>query len=112
MAKWPAGEFDVVVSPALLEELERAFGYPKLRKRMTTTNAVAFVAIVREAADIVDDPPAPPMRSPDPGDDYLLALAEQTGAVLVSGDRHLLGLASTLPVRTPRAFLELLDDRS
>jgi len=53
---------------------------------------------------------APP-RFPDPGDDYLLALAESEHAILVSGDQHLLTLADDLPIQTARAFLEQLDAR-
>ena len=44
----------------------------------------------------------------DRGDDYLVALAEHTRAVLASGDRHLLALATELPVLTPRKFLTAL----
>lgn len=48
--------------------------------------------------------------SPDPDDDYLIALARVAGAdYLVSGDRHLLDLADPdPPVLTPRQFLRLL----
>jgi predicted nucleic acid-binding protein len=54
------------------------------------------------------DPTSAPRRSPDPGDDYLLALAEAEKAVLVSGDRHLLGLDDRFPIQAPRAFLQKL----
>jgi predicted nucleic acid-binding protein len=55
------------------------------------------------------DPDNPEPRSVDPGDDYLLALAQTASAVLVSGDRHLLPLGGGLPVRSASAFLESLD---
>ena len=48
------------------------------------------------------------MRSADPGDDYLIALASAHRAALVSGDKHLLSLSSKIPVFSPRDFLELL----
>lgn len=50
--------------------------------------------------------------TPDPKDDYLLALAVACSAdVIVSGDPHLHGLEAP-PVRilTPRGFLEELDE--
>jgi predicted nucleic acid-binding protein len=47
----------------------------------------------------------PPVRSDDPGDDYLIALAAAERAVLVSGDSHLTSLAPRVPVRTPTEFL-------
>ncbi len=54
-------------------------------------------------------PPAPhPARSPDPEDDYLTALAAQSQGLLVSGDRHLLGLGGRLPILSAHAFLEAL----
>jgi predicted nucleic acid-binding protein len=48
----------------------------------------------------------------DPSDDYLVSLAESQSALLISGDAHLLELADRLPVRSPRAFLDLLDQRA
>jgi hypothetical protein len=43
-------------------------------------------------------------RSPGPGDDYLIALAELERAALVSGDQHLLGQAEDLPDFSPIGF--------
>ena len=48
------------------------------------------------------------MRSIDPDDDYLLILAADQRAALVSGDRHLLALAGQLPVQTPAEFLAVI----
>lgn len=109
LERWRAGELELVVSEALLAELERALAYAKLRRRIPAGDAAAFVALLRRAARVVPDPASPPARSADAGDDYLLALAEAARAVLVSGDRHLLALADPLPVRSPRALLEELD---
>jgi putative PIN family toxin of toxin-antitoxin system len=103
--RWLADEFELVVSEKLLAELERALAYPKLRERISDREAGAFVALLRHGAPLADDPAAPPARSADPGDDYLLALAEQERAVLVSGDQHLLALAADLPIQTARDFL-------
>jgi predicted nucleic acid-binding protein len=50
----------------------------------------------------------PPVRSEDPGDDYLIALAAAERAVLVSGDKHLLALADRIPVYSPREFIDLV----
>lgn len=112
VAKWRAGEFELVVSELLLAELERALAYPKLRKRIAADDAAAFVDLLRTTADIAVDRPETRWESPDPGDDYLLSLAEGEPAMLVSGDAHLLGLAAQLPIRSPRAFLEMLEAES
>jgi putative PIN family toxin of toxin-antitoxin system len=109
VARWLAGEFELVVSQALLDELERALTYPKLRARITMRKAADFASLLRDGAIVAPDPPSPGHRSADPGDDYLLALAEQENALLVSGDRHLLALAETLPIQTARTFLGALD---
>jgi len=105
LARWLGGEFELIASDLLLEELERALGYPKLRARIPAGDAAAFVTLLRDAAIHGRDLDAPPSRSDDPADDYLLALAEHERAVLVTGDRHLLALADRFPVRTARAFL-------
>jgi putative PIN family toxin of toxin-antitoxin system len=108
---WLDGAFDLIVSSALLAELERALAYPKIRKRVTAGEAAELLDLLRYAADVVADPPgAPAMRSPDPDDDYLIAIAAAARAVLVSGDGHLLGLADALPVHSPARFVEMLDD--
>lgn len=108
---WLEGAFELVVSPLLLDELERALGYPKLRERVAATETHELLELLRRGGDLRDDPPNPPsIRSPDPGDDYLIALAAVTEALIVSGDRHLLGLSGDLPVYAPRAFLSLLEE--
>jgi uncharacterized protein len=105
---WLRGEFELVVSETLLTELERALAYPKLHRRVTPDEATAFAALLRHDATLAADPPNPARRSGDPGDDYLLALAEAERALLVTGGQHLLTLADQLPVQTARAFLDTL----
>jgi putative PIN family toxin of toxin-antitoxin system len=110
VSRWLAGEVELVVSETLLAELERALAYPKLRSRVPEEEAGAFVALLRDGALLATDPHAPVGRSEDPGDDYLVALAERERAILVSGDRHLLALADELPIWTARAFLDALGE--
>jgi putative PIN family toxin of toxin-antitoxin system len=103
---WLEGRFDLIVSPLLLDELERALAYPKLAERIKVEEAVALIDWLRREAILVEDPAEPATsHSEDPGDEYLLALAEAERAVLVSGDRHLLALTEELPVLTVREFL-------
>jgi uncharacterized protein len=109
VSRWLAGEFELVVSETLLAELERALAYRKLRARVTPEDAAEFVSFLRRTADHASDRSAPPRRSVDPRDDYLLALAEGAEAMVVSGDQHLLELAGRFPVRSPCEFLEVLD---
>jgi putative PIN family toxin of toxin-antitoxin system len=108
VSRWLAGDFELVVSEKLLAELERTLSYSKLRSRVSATDATAFIKLLRNSAIMAADREAPPSRSVDPADDYLLALAESERAILVSGDEHLLELADELPVQTARVFLENL----
>lgn len=109
VSRWLSGGFELVVSDALLAELERALAYPKPRKRISSGEGAEFVELLRRGASVSSDPPTR-RRSSDPGDDYLIALAESARAVLVSGDQHLLSLADELPIRSASAFLRNLEE--
>jgi uncharacterized protein len=103
------GRVDAVVSPLLLAELRRALRYPKLRRLISDDDAQRAVDWLSGAGRETADPPdSPPVRSSDPGDDYLIALAASQHAALVSGDQDLLELAGRIPVYSPREFLDLL----
>jgi putative PIN family toxin of toxin-antitoxin system len=106
LAAWRNGASDLVVSPLLLAELRRALTHPKLARLVSPDDADAFVALLRRAAEVAFDPPGPPpVRTADPKDDYLVALAAAERSVIVSGDTHLTGLADRIPVRWPAEFL-------
>ena len=103
------GAFELIASHALLDELERALAYPKLRRYISEPDAGELVRWVAGNATVVADPETdPPVHSRDPDDDYLIALASAHRAALVSADKHLLALEGEIPVFSPRAFLDLL----
>jgi putative PIN family toxin of toxin-antitoxin system len=107
--EWLDGGYDLVTSPLLLAELERVLDYPKLLERVSKVEARELIELLRRGADQRDAPShPPPVRSGDPGDDYLIVLAEASQAVLVSGDRHLLRLSDDLPVYSPTQFLDMI----
>lgn len=102
-----------MVSPLLLAELERALGYSKLRDRVKKDETQELLEILARAGVTVRDPGVPPeVRSPDPGDDYLIALARVSRSMLVSGDGDLLGLSDQIPVYSPAQFLALIETRN
>ena len=107
---WINGRFELTASPGLLDELRDVLERPRFRRWISDELAAEFIAGLREAAMILEDPPARPGVSPDLDDDYLIALARGAGAdYLISGDRHLLDLPDPdPPVLTPRQFVELL----
>jgi putative PIN family toxin of toxin-antitoxin system len=107
---WVDDRFELIASPMLLDELRDVLARPKFRRWISTAVATEFVDGLAQAAVIVDDPPGPTGDSPDPEDDYLVALARAARAdYLVSGDHHLLELPDPdPPVLTPREFLDRL----
>lgn len=107
------GQFELVVSELLLAELKRTLAYPKLRKRIPPENAAAFANWVRDHGSLAEDPASPPpVGSRDPDDDYLLALAINRRAYLVTGDKDLLVLSDDLPILTPAQFATKLRETS
>jgi hypothetical protein len=107
---WLGGAFALVVCPTLLPEVERATAYPKIRSRIQPADAEAVLRLLREEAEVVPDPEGrPPVRTEDPGDDYLLALAARESVLIVSGDEHLLALGDEAAVVSPRDFLDALE---
>jgi putative PIN family toxin of toxin-antitoxin system len=109
---WLDGSFELVASPLLLAELKRVLAYPKIRARVSEAEAEEFLALLNEVATVVDDPDqSPSVSTADSQDDYLVALAEDARAVIVSGDKHLLDMAGQLPVYPPADFRNLLTAR-
>jgi uncharacterized protein len=99
------GELELVVSPLLLVELEEVLGREKFRRYVDLDTADEYVALLRRESLNAPDPDGPPpLRSDDPDDDYLVALAHAESAILISGDRHLLGLADRAPILAPADF--------
>ncbi len=107
---WIDRRFELVASPALIGELRGVLARPRFRRWVSEATATEFVDGVADDAVIIDDPPPLAGLSPDPDDDYLIALARSADAdYLVSGDRHLLDLTDQLPpVLTPRQFFDLI----
>lgn len=107
---WLAMEFDLVVSPKLLAELKRVLTRPKFRPYCTEREVDEYIDLLFNLATVVADPEDVPTATPDPADDYLVALAKACGANwLVSGDQHLLVLHSVEPnVITPRNLVDHL----
>lgn len=107
---WTEGAFELIVSPRLLEELNGVLRRERFRRWITPDEVDAFVAGIGIDAIVLDDPPAEAGLTPDPDDDFLVALARSAAVdYLVSGDGHLLELIDPRPpVLSPRAVLELL----
>jgi uncharacterized protein len=105
------GQFELITSEMLLTELNRTLAYPRIHKRIPAENAAAYINWLRDQGRLADDPVgSPPVGSRDPDDDYLLALAIDQRAYLVTGDQDLLVLSAHLPIVTPAQFAVQLRD--
>ena len=104
--------FEIVLSPAIAEEVLRALAYPKVRKliRSTIEPELWFEDIVM-LADLVFDIEKLPALCEDPDyDKYLAAALEGRAAFIITGDQGLLALKEHEGIRvvTPRMFLDWL----
>jgi putative PIN family toxin of toxin-antitoxin system len=100
-----AGELTLLSSPALIAELRRVLGYPKLANVFANPNAIADLVastcvqvLTSTQIQVVDDD----------SDNRVLEAALEGGAdYIVSGDDDLLSLGSfqRIPIVTPAIFL-------
>ncbi|MGH2461960.1 MAG: putative toxin-antitoxin system toxin component, PIN family [Chloroflexota bacterium] len=116
LRSWQEGAFELATSPAILDDLCRALGYPRIRKRHQWSDLEidAFVEFLALAADVTTgDPEGFAVIEADPSDDKILACAVEGAAdYIVASDEHLIGLGSFrgIPIVPPRRFLEILTE--
>lgn len=94
---WFADRFHLVTSPAVLEELQRVLRYPKISHRhgWSDVQVLEFLEDVRSLAILVPGELRLAVVAEDPSDDrYLECAVEGEAGYVVSGDRHLVGLAA------------------
>lgn len=98
--EWRHGRFDLVTTERQIEELRQVVRRPFFQVRLKASEIGRMVNDLRRLAVMHDDLPRV-SRSPDPADDYLLALCEAAQAdYLVTGDKcHLLALKTHLGTR-------------
>jgi putative PIN family toxin of toxin-antitoxin system len=107
---WREGWFDLLTAAEQLDELMRVTRYPRIRERLAPALAGRLINELRDIAVVLPDLPVVNV-SPDPYDNYLLALASSGAAdFLVTGDkRDLLDLKrhEGTKIVTVRDFLTL-----
>ena len=112
---WRDGRFQLVTSEEQLEEFRRITRYPRLRPFIEPTAAGAMHNELKRLAVLIAKLPIVD-ASRDPGDNFLLAMAQAGEAdVLVTGDKHdLLSLKVFQRTRiiTARQFLTQLGDKT
>lgn len=102
--------FELVVCPALIGELRDVLARDRFRRWIDAEKAALFVARLEDEAEAWPDPAEVPAVTPDPKDDYLVALYRDCDAdLLISGDSDLTDFdADDITVLTPRELLDRL----
>jgi putative PIN family toxin of toxin-antitoxin system len=107
---WREGRFDLLTSADQLDELMRVTRYPKIRERLAPALAGRLINEIRDLAVLLSELPIV-TASPDPHDNYLLAMAASGSAdFLVTGDKRdllALRLFEGTKIMTTRDFLAL-----
>jgi putative PIN family toxin of toxin-antitoxin system len=105
------GDFALLTSPVLLEELNLVLQYPRRQRYYDAETRLRFVALVAALSETLDLPEEVPRICREPADDWVIACAVIGGAnVIVSGDRDLLDLGQVgdIPILSARQFLARL----
>lgn len=110
LTHWRRGRFQLLTALPQFDELQRVTRYPKIRERLKPALAGRLVNALRELAVLVE-----PLQSvdvsPDPYDNYLLAIALGADAdYLVTGDKSdllFLGKHGGTRIQSVRDFLSL-----
>ncbi len=106
-----AAAFDLILSLAIVAEVEKALRLPKIRKYFREPEeALLWLVDLAALADLVQDTGSVVGVCRDPADDVVLAAAlEGRASVIVTGDDDLLALVEHegVDIVTPRAFLAL-----
>jgi putative PIN family toxin of toxin-antitoxin system len=111
---WEADEFELATSPILLQEIERALTYERVRTRLklSENELKTFLRKFRTSTVNVEPPATLDLIKKDPADNRVLecALAARA-AYLVTGDEHLLELKEYqgIVILPPAGFLLVLE---
>jgi putative PIN family toxin of toxin-antitoxin system len=107
---WEASKFALLTCAMQLDELKATLHKPKVAELIKPYKAGRLVNQIKKLAEDID--PLPPVkRSPDPTDDFLLALSEAGEAdYLVTGDKSgllVLGRHNATRIVSAREFAAL-----
>lgn len=109
---WRAGHFELVVGDALIDEFKRVCAYPKLAPYLTPADVGTLINRLRAAECWLSDLPRVQV-SEDADDDFLLAMAQASGAdYLVTGDHAgllAIGHIGRTQIVTAAIFVSLIE---
>ena len=102
--------FELVLSPAIVDEVLRAIGYRKVRRFLRGADAQLWFEDILVLGDVVANTQLSGVCEDLDDDKYLAAALEGRASHVVTGDRRFLALGEHAGVEivTPRAFFDLL----
>jgi putative PIN family toxin of toxin-antitoxin system len=113
LGAWRSGQFSVIASSPILDELERTFQKPYFRRYLTDTQSSRFLQLLRKRATVSPITVSVHGIATHPEDDLILATAVSAKAdYLVTGDAKLqhLGTYKRMRILSPQRFLATLTD--
>ncbi|NLS76220.1 MAG: putative toxin-antitoxin system toxin component, PIN family [Chloroflexi bacterium] len=110
---WEEGRLPLLISEAILRELDRVLHYPKLqeRYRLPEGRIARFLQFLRTQGVLVEPIKRLSVIERDPTDDrYLECAVAGEAQIIVSGDKHLLELGTYqgIQILSPAGFLAFL----
>jgi len=113
LGAWEEGRFVLLISEAILRELDRVLHYPKLqeRYRLPESRIARFLQLLRTQGVLVETTVQLSVIERDPTDNrYLECAVTGEAQIIVSGDRHLLELGAYqgIQILSPAGFLAFL----
>jgi uncharacterized protein len=109
---WRSGQFKVIVSVPILDELERTFQKPYFRRYLTDKQCSSFMLLLRKRATVSKIAVSVHGVATHPEDDLIIATAVSAKAdYLVTGDSKIehLGTYQAVAILSPRRFLRILE---
>jgi len=111
---WMAGQFQLFVSPQILEELRRVLRYPRIQERLASEQVSRLLEKLGQDAELVDGTLKLDVLTRDPSDNVYLACAIEARAdYLVTGNSNHFEEAGTISpginIISPRVFLDTLE---
>ena len=111
--RWLEGDFDVLVSQPIVEEILRVTAYKRLQKyKRLRESRLEFVALLAEQAIWVEPNETVDVVSDDESDNrYIECAVSGNARYIVSGDPHLLDVGEYRGIRliSPSDFIALMD---
>ena len=109
---WLEGEFDVLVSQPIIDEILRVSGYERIQKKYAQVreNRLEYAALIAEQALWIEPQEKLDVIAADESDNRYVECAVAGGAqYIITGDEHLLELGEYEGIRvlTPAAFVAL-----